>query len=369
VTAVWRRAGWRWQRNVSVLVWTPVLLLGPVLDLHGGAGSVVFQVAMILVIAAGAVTVALTGGPPWRSAAPYVALSTLVAATFAGATHGSSQWLPTWILLANALAAALPGRWLVPAVPLVTVASMWAAWNVEPHQWSRVWAEGFVVLLAGLANAAFTALLDTVAELRRTRQELARVAVAEERERFSRDLHDLLGHTLSVMVVKAEAVRRLVARDPDAAAAHAADIEQIGRRALVDVRQAVDAMRAPSLDEELDGAVKALDSAGIAITVDRVAAVPSGRADEVLAWVVREGATNVLRHSGASSCRIEVTDREGRIALVISDDGIGAPRAPSVRAGGLDGLRDRLMAVGGDLSWEPLTDGFRLVATVPEAAG
>jgi two-component system, NarL family, sensor histidine kinase DesK len=369
VTAVWRRAGWRWQRNVSVLVWTPVLLLGPVLDLHGSAASVVFQVAMILVIAASAVTVGLTGGPPWRSATPYAALSTLVAATFAGATHGSSQWLPTWILLANALAAALRGRWLALALPVVTLASMWAAWNVEPHRWSRVWTEGFVVLLAGLANTAFTALLDTIAELRRTRQELARVAVAEERERFSRDLHDLLGHTLSVMVVKAEAVRRLVARDPDAAAAHAADIEQIGRRALVDVRQAVDAMRAPTFDEELDGAVKALDSAGIATTVARVGAMPSGRADEVLAWVVREGATNVLRHSGASSCRIEVTDREGRIALMISDDGVGAPHAPSLRAGGLDGLRDRLVALGGELSCEPATDGFRLVATIPEAAG
>ncbi len=368
MTTVRRQRGAGWVRNVSVLVWTPVLLLGPLLDVHGSAGQVAFQVAMIVVIAAAAGAAALTGGPPWRSATPYVALSTLAAATFAGATRGSSQWLPTWVLLANALAAVLPRRWLVPAVPLTSLASMWAAGDVAPHQWSRVWSEGFVVLLAGLANAAFTALLDTVAELRRTRQELARVAVAEERERFSRDLHDLLGHTLSLVVVKAEAVRRLVGRDPEAAAAHAADIEQIGRRALVDVRQAVDAMRAPSLDEELDGAREALDSAGIATTVERVGAVPSGRADEVLAWVVREGATNVLRHSGASSCRIEVTDREGTIAVVIRDDGVGAPRAEAQRAGGLDGLRDRLAEVGGDVTWEPAGDGFRLVATIPGSA-
>ena len=140
-----------------------------------------------------------------------------------------------------------------------------------------MWTEGFVVLLAGLASAAFAALLDTVAELRRTRAELARVAVAEERERFSRDLHDLLGHTLSVMVVKAQAVRRLAAQDPDAAAAHAADIEQIGRQALVDVRQAVDAMRAPTLAEELDGARRALDAAGIATTVEESVARAAGR--------------------------------------------------------------------------------------------
>ena len=118
------------------------------------------------------------------------------------------------------------------------------------------------------ASTAFTRLLETVAELRRTRAELARVAVAEERERFSRDLHDLLGHTLSVMVVKAQAVRRLAATDPDAAAEHAADIERVGRTALLDVRQAVDAMRAPSLSEELVGARDALEAAGIRATIE-----------------------------------------------------------------------------------------------------
>jgi two-component system sensor histidine kinase DesK len=231
-----------------------------------------------------------------------------------------------------------------------------------------MWTEGFVVLLAGSANAAFTALLDTVAELRRTRAELARVAVAEERERFSRDLHDLLGHTLSVMVVKAQAVRRLAAQDPDAAAEHAADIERIGRQALVDVRQAVDAMRAPTLAEELDGARRALDAAGIVTTVEESVAPPSD-ADEVLAWVVREGATNVLRHSGASACRIALTDVDGRIALTIADDGVGGPSAPAYRTGGLEGLRDRVVSAGGALDVGPSDDGFRLVATLPGGGG
>ena len=364
MTAVRSRFGCSWQRNASVLVWTPVLLLGPVLDLHGSAGDVVFQVAMIVVIAASAVSAGLLGGPPWREPWAYVALSTLVAATFAGATHGSSAWLPTWVLLANALATVLNGRRLLVAIPVVAGASMWAAWAVTPHSTTRMWTEGFVVLLAGAANAAFTALLDTIAELRRTRAELARVAVAEERERFSRDLHDLLGHTLSVMVVKAQAVRRLAALDPDAAAAHAADIEQIGRQALVDVRQAVDAMRAPSLAEELDGARRALDAAGIVTTVEESVAAPSG-ADEVLAWVVREGATNVLRHSGASACRIALTGRDGRVALTIADDGVGAATPPAYRSGGLEGLRDRVVSAGGMLDVVPSDEGFRLVATLP----
>ena len=235
-------------------------------------------------IAAAALVAAIAGARSERDPRGYVALSTLVAATFAGATHHSSQWLPTWILLANAR----PGRasadagWSL-AVPIVAAASMWAAWVVEPHQASRMWSEGFVVLLAGAASSAFAALLDTVAELRRTRQELARLAVAEERERFSRDLHDLLGHTLSVMVVKAQAVRRLAATDPDAAAGHAADIEQIGRRALGDVRQAVDAMRAPTLAEELDEVRRALDAAGIE-TERRLVGRRSRRARPTRCW-------------------------------------------------------------------------------------
>jgi two-component system sensor histidine kinase DesK len=324
-----------------------------------------FQAALIVVIAVSAFVAAVLGAVSDRDPRGYVALSTLVAATFAGATHHSSQWLPTWILLANTISAVVRGRRLVVLVPLVAAVSMWAAWVVEPHHASRMWTEGFVVLLAGAASSTYTTLLDTVAELRRTRQELARVAVAEERERFSRDLHDLLGHTLSVMVVKAQAVRRLAATDPDAVVGHAVDIEQIGRRALGDVRQAVDAMRAPTLADELGEVRRALDAAGIATTVEWPAHEPSGKADEVLAWALREAATNVMRHSGASACRIALVDRDGRLELTITDDGVGTPTIPTVRLGGLAGLRDRLAAAGGDRTVERPGAGFRLVASVP----
>ncbi len=364
--------GWRtglrcaWHRNASAFVWTLPLLLAPLLDLHGSGGDRAFQLALLVVIAAAALVAAVAGAVDERDPRGYVALCTMFAATFAGATHHSSQWLPTWVLLANVVPAVVRGRRLLVAIPVVVAASMWAAAIVEPHQASRVWAEGFVVLLAGAASSAFAALVDTVAELRRTRQELARVAVAEERERFARDLHDLLGHTLSVMVVKAQAVRRLAATDPDAAAGHAADIEQIGRRALGDVRQAVDAMRAPTLVGELDEVRRALDAAGIATVVEWPAATePSGKADEVLAWVLREGATNVMRHSGASACRIGLVERAGRLELTIADDGVGTPTAPTVRLGGLAGLRDRLAAAGGDLVVDRPGEGFRLVASVP----
>ena len=212
---------------------------------------------------------------------------------------------------------------------------MGAAAIVEPFQWSRLWSEGFVVVLAGLASSAVISLIDTVSELRRTCAELARAAVADERERFSRDLHDLLGHTLSVMVVKAQAVRWLAGTDDVAVVEHASDIEEIGRQALVDVRRAVDAMR-PDAPDELDNARRALAAAGIETTV--TGDPGAGDTDEVLAWVVREAAaTNVLRHSGASTCRIELAERGGRLALAVTDDGVGAPSTPTVRFGGLDG--------------------------------
>jgi two-component system sensor histidine kinase DesK len=372
VSAVWRAAEQPWQRNISVLVWTIPLLLGPLLTLGGGWQAAV-NLALIVVIAGCALVIGLLATPHGRDLRPYLAFSTMLAACFAGATHANVQWLGTWILIANAAPVVLRGRWLALAGTVVLLMSGWAAWRVEPHEGSRVWTEVFVVLLTLLASTAFTRLLETVAELRRTRAELARVAVAEERERFSRDLHDLLGHTLSVMVVKAQAVRRLVATDPDAAAEHAADIERVGRTALLDVRQAVDAMRAPTLPEELLGARDALEAAGIAATIDADNADLPQDADAVLAWALREGVTNVLRHSGADSCSIAVSRHGDHTELVVVDNGVGNPTPPAegsaARAGGLDGLRDRLRAAGGQVETSSTGTGFRLVASVPSRQG
>jgi two-component system sensor histidine kinase DesK len=365
VTTVWDRLRSPSWRNASVVLWTPVLLVAPALDLHGSVAAKVFQAAVIAVIAVSALVAAFTGRPPWRDRRAAIALAALVVATVAGSLLTSSQWLPTWVLLANALPTVMHGRRLAGGVVAAALASALAAWAVTPHRGERVLAEVFVVLLAGVAAASIASLVDTVAELRRTRRELARAAVAEERERMARDLHDLLGHTLSVMVVKAQAVRRLAATDPSAVAEQAADIEQIGRRALVEVRQAVDEMRAPTLAEELVGVRRALDAAGIATSVDFSAEVTSRPADEALAWVLREGATNVLRHSGASSCRIVLAQRDGSVTLSIEDDGAGAPQRPSNRLGGLGGLEERLRAFGGDLAVDSDGSGFRLRATVP----
>ena len=127
------------------------------------------------------------------------------------------------------------------------------------------------------------------------------------------------------------------------------------------MRQAVDAMRAPTLDDELDGARRALEAAGIRAEVAPFDGPVNERAGETLAWVVREGITNVLRHSGAETCRVELSNGNGALRLSVSDDGVGGPAVADGRQGGLDGLRRRVIAAGGQLDVEPDADGFRLV--------
>ena len=351
------------QRYASIVIWLPVLVLAPLLNLHGSPAQVAFQLLLVATMIGACLVAVTTGDPVQQGRTPYVALAVLAAAAVLGSTQGEG-WLSPWILLIITTPAVLRGWPSIIAIPVITVCEMVASWLLGDRG-AIFWTTAGGVLLAGIATTSFLRLIETVEELRRTRNELARVAVVEERERFSRDLHDLLGHTLSVMVVKAEAVRRLAGRDPEAAAAHAADIEQVGRQALVDVREAVDAMRVPTLAEELDGARRALDAAGIRADIPAYDGSLSPLADETLAWVVREGVTNVLRHSGAGSCRFELRNGNGELRLSLRDDGIGGPTPANGREGGLDGLRRRVVAAGGRLEVEPDADGFRLTASVP----
>jgi two-component system sensor histidine kinase DesK len=203
-------------------------------------------------------------------------------------------------------------------------------------------------------------------ELRTTRGQLAQSAVAEERLRFARDLHDLLGHTLSLIVVKAEVVRRLAERDPAAAAAQAADIEEVGRRALAEIREAVTGYREAGLTAELTRARSDLGAAGVKAFVRRTVDSLPGPTDALLAWVVREAVTNVVRHAVASECEIALYAEKDMVTLTVSDDGRGAA---ACFGNGLTGLAERLSAVGGILHAGPRKGGgFRLTATVPVSA-
>ena len=161
-------------------------------------------------------------------------------------------------------------------------------------------------------------------ELRHARAELARMAVTEERERFARDLHDLLGHSLSVITLKAELAGRMLADRPTEAAREVAELEQVARTALGEVREAVSGYRRPTLEGELAGARMALSAAGIEADVQEARVPLDPDVEAVLAWTVREGATNVIRHSGATRCTVRVTASLTDAAVEVIDDGLGA---------------------------------------------
>jgi two-component system sensor histidine kinase DesK len=220
------------------------------------------------------------------------------------------------------------------------------------------------IVLAGalvLVVRRMTVLID---ELRETRRALADAAVAEERLRFARDLHDLLGHTLSVIVVKAEVVRRMAVADPPAAARQATEIEQIGRQALVEIREAVTGYREGGLAEELDRARASLRDAGIEPTVRTSGQPLPPTVDALLTWAVREGVTNVIRHSKARTCRIEVGRTDSRAYTEIVDDGAGGAGASP--GNGLRGLTERMAAVDGAVSAGPAKGGgYRLAVDLP----
>ncbi|MEV5975974.1 sensor histidine kinase [Streptomyces sp. NPDC052114] len=229
--------------------------------------------------------------------------------------------------------------------------------------WSGV-NVAYGTFLSTMVTAAILSLSEAVRELRETREELARTAVEKERLRFSRDLHDLLGHTLSVIVVKAEATRRLAPRDLDAALGQVADIESVGRQALTEIREAVTGYREGSLATELDRARDLLGAAGIDAVVRQAGPPLDPQTAALLGWVVREAATNVVRHSGATHCEIEVTGTAGQTRLVVTDDGRGV--GSGMPGSGLKGLAERLAAAGGSLTSGPGSrTGFQVTATLP----
>jgi two-component system, NarL family, sensor histidine kinase DesK len=205
-------------------------------------------------------------------------------------------------------------------------------------------------------------------QLRRARAELAEMAVAEERARFARDLHDLLGHSLSVIALKAELAGRLLPGRVEEAEAEISELEDVARGALAEVRDAVSGYRRPTLDDELAGARMALSAAGIDADVVRAATVLDPTVEGVLAWAVREGATNVIRHSRASHCSMKITSSLADAAVEVVDDGVGpeAARFNGNGGHGLEGLAERARSLNGriEAGLRP-GGGYRLAVIVP----
>ncbi|MFJ2826435.1 sensor histidine kinase [Streptomyces sp. NPDC087263] len=289
----------------------------------------------------------------------------LMALLTSGLTIGyGDTWLWFFPLLGLAVGAVVRGKPLGRIALGLSVLAGTIAWFHEG--WAAV-NIAYGTFLSTAVTAAILSLSDAVRELRAAREELARRAVEKERLRFSRDLHDLLGHTLSVIVVKSEAARRLAPRDLSAALVQISDIESVGRQALTEIREAVTGYREGSLDTELDGAHSALSAAGVEPAVRRSGIPLAPQTEVLLGWVVREAVTNVVRHSGATHCDISVDSTSERVRLTVTDDGTAPATTQEPGTGtGIKGLTERLAAAGGSLeAGQGSRGGFTVSAELP----
>lgn len=264
---------------------------------------------------------------------------------YAAAFCGFSSNLRKGLLMLAAILAAL----LVEAV----------IFRLTPWLWAFGLLGGVVV---GIANAYFGEKQRKNLVLKKSQEEIRKLAASAERERIARDLHDLLGHTLTLIIVKAELAATLAERDLAGAAREIRDVERISREALAQVREAVGGYRGGGLIGELANARVALAAAnvGLAEKVELPELTPSQ--DSALAMVLREAVTNIIRHSGAQHCRIELENQNRQLRLLVEDDGHGG----ALREGnGLRGMRERLQSAAGKLEIDSSHGGTRLAVVLP----
>jgi len=213
------------------------------------------------------------------------------------------------------------------------------------------WTEGVLFLPAIIVSisammAAFGRNIAAMNALRATRDQMAQMAVERERSRVARDLHDILGHSLTVITVKTELAGRLIDVDPARARAEIGEVEALARGALADVRATVAGYRGITVAGELAAARQALDAAGIAAELPTATENVPAERRELAGWIVREGVTNVIRHAHASRCRVRLSGR----SVSIEDDGVGPASGAGTAGSGLIGLRERVEAAGGRLT-------------------
>lgn len=383
------------RRRLKMVGWTATWLLVLVAPAHEIVTGVTRPAGLATAVLAAFVAVYLglwwlASDPAPRPAAKGALLLPLAALALAASLAFHGSWPFMFFYVSAAVAITFPERWAVFGIAVV--AALDGVVIDRPAE-KFVAGQIFGVFMTGLIVVFMIRMLRLIRELNAAREELARLAVAEERLRFARDLHDLLGHTLSLIVVKSEAVRRLVHADAEAAARESGDIELVSRQALAEVREAVTNYRERSLEAELEGARVALSAAGIQATIHQPAERLPETVESVLGWTVREGVTNVVRHSNGLHCAIDVRKANGMAVLEICDDGdagvpgpsgsrmaapsasLSSPGSPAAsdgpgraaRAGtGLRGLTERLAAAHGRLeAGRRPGGGFRLAVTVP----
>ena len=311
----------------------------------------------------------------WRARLLWMVL--VVLALVFSLVYGSA-WLWLFIGVAAIAGVLLPMRTAFAAVAIlmllpvfIVVGTTGGIGGISQMDWR--WPTALLLLVRGLGldMIGMARMGSAIRELHTTRRELARLQVEEERLRLARDLHDLLGQTLSMITLKSELARHLVTEEPDRCVQELSEIERVARQTLREVREAVAGYRQPQLSSELEGARQLLEAAGIDLKLEPLIEALPPETSAVLAWTVREGVTNVIRHSHAQHCLIRLTQENGRACAEVINDGDVLPHAESAtgQGFGLAGLRERVSALGGHLEVGLLTlsgtEHFRVYVELP----
>ena len=228
-------------------------------------------------------------------------------------------------------------------------------------RWTLFFSTAFPIFI-GSGNTFFAERNRMNRRLHKANEEIEHLAKVAERERIARDLHDVLGHTLSVITLKSELAGKLIDRDPARAGKEIREVEQISRQALTDVRDAIRGYRSQGLVAELAQAKSTLETAGLTVQCDAATTVKLPAVQEsVLSLAVREAVTNVVRHARARTCRMRLEQENGSCRLEIQDDGLGSSNG---EGNGLRGMRERVEMLGGTLLRETRA-GTKLTITLP----
>lgn len=230
------------------------------------------------------------------------------------------------------------------------------------HTSPWAWGMGtFITFTVCGTNLFMAQRIRANSRLQLAHEEIEQLAKLAERERIARDLHDVLGHTLSVIVLKSELAGRLIVGNPERSKAEIADVEQIARKALSEVRETIRGYRAEGLAAEIKRAQSTLDAAGVTLICEEKPPALKPAEETVMSLVLREAVTNVVRHAQASQCVMRFATQDGKTALVVEDDGRGGVRE---EGNGLRGMRERIEALGGRFAVDG-TQGTRLTIELP----
>jgi two-component system sensor histidine kinase DesK len=292
---------------------------------------------------------------------PEIAPYALAMAAIGAVVAPHNAWASTYFVYAAALIPLMGTAkvaWRILGGFLVAIGLY--AWVVNLTPWS--WVTGIVFSALIGAQQIFRVERDALnADLRVAHDEVERMAQVAERERIARDLHDVLGHTLSVIVLKSELASRLAERDVPRAIAEIADVERIARESLSELREAIAGYRAAGIEAEVQRARGVLATAGVAVECELGDVRFPPKYEGVVTLAIREAVTNIVRHAGASTCRLLLAQTPNECRFEIADDGRGGA---SLEGSGLTGMRERVEALGGTVVRD-VANGTRLTLTLP----